>query len=334
LTRQPSNADRNLDVLRALAVLAVLVFHSLVPFGAPNSLPGLGHFGVLIFFVHTARVLMASMERGQGAGWVRRFYVQRFFRIYPLAVACVAAALVFRIPGSTTRLFVTPPAAVIVANFALVQNFWTHLNSIVAPMWSLPFEVQMYVLLPLIFVTVRKGGRKAAWALVAASFVVALADLYVPHAGPGLLRFFPCFMAGVLAYTTNATPLLWWWTWPGAIAALYFVFAGLGAGADWIICLALGMMLPFFREAPEGVLSRAAHLVARYSYGIYLSHMPLLWLCFRRLHAGRAAQIAIFLSLIVIVPVALYHLLEYPLIRFGRGPVKAPRATTARAPGH
>ena len=71
--------NTNLNILRAIAVLAVLLYHCLQRFGI--ELFSMGRFGVLIFFVHTALVLMMSLERLGGDRMVTRFYTQRFFRI-------------------------------------------------------------------------------------------------------------------------------------------------------------------------------------------------------------------------------------------------------------
>jgi hypothetical protein len=45
-------------------------------------------------------------------------------------------------------------------------------------------------------------------------------------------------------------------------------------------CLTLEVFIPRFKDFQNGVLSRLANLIARYSFGIYLSHMPLRWFCF------------------------------------------------------
>ena len=60
-TRLP---ERGLDVLRAFAVLCVLFDHSVeIVTGPLPWLSRIGLTGVLIFFVHTSLVLMASLER-------------------------------------------------------------------------------------------------------------------------------------------------------------------------------------------------------------------------------------------------------------------------------
>lgn len=101
--------------------------------------------------------------------------------------------------------------------------------------------------------------------------------------------------------------------------------------AGWTICLSLRWSVPLFREMPGGLLSGAAHFISKYSYGIYLSHMPLLWLCLFKFRGICTLQRwLLFAVLACAAPVALYHLLEHPLIRIGKRlarltPVPAPR---------
>jgi peptidoglycan/LPS O-acetylase OafA/YrhL len=79
-----------------------------------------------------------------------------------------------------------------------------------------------------------------------------------------------------------------------------------------------GASIPFFHEMPDGFFSRGSFLIAKYSYGIYLSHLPLLWLCFRRLHTSLAMSCLLFSVLATLVPFLLYHLIEDPAIQLGR----------------
>src|SRR4051812_41143854 len=93
----------NLDILRAVAVLAVVVSHALIlttPNPAPDALFNLGHVGVLIFFVHTSYVLMLSLERQSQKAPDRlwsRFMIRRVFRIYPLSIVGVFVTVGFSI---------------------------------------------------------------------------------------------------------------------------------------------------------------------------------------------------------------------------------------------
>jgi peptidoglycan/LPS O-acetylase OafA/YrhL len=81
-------SSSNFDILRAIAVGAMLLAHVFRFFGnehlGPLSAWELGMSGVLMFFVHTALVLMMSMERMSLANLtdVPAFYVRRAARIY------------------------------------------------------------------------------------------------------------------------------------------------------------------------------------------------------------------------------------------------------------
>src|SRR2546427_2237107 len=48
------------------------------------------------------------------------------------------------------------------------------------------------------------------------------------------------------------------------------------------LCLLAGLALPHFRELRHGWGRRAAHELAKYSYGTYLTHVFALWFAFVR----------------------------------------------------
>jgi peptidoglycan/LPS O-acetylase OafA/YrhL len=61
-----------------------------------------------------------------------------------------------------------------------------------------------------------------------------------------------------------------------------------------------------------------AQQVAKYSYGIYLAHTPLIWLIFRQLSwLPIAAQWMLFLTSLATVSMACFFLIEAPCIRLG-----------------
>jgi peptidoglycan/LPS O-acetylase OafA/YrhL len=101
----PEGQYRNLDVLRAIAVSDVFVYHAmLMSHPAERSvriLDGLGRFGVILFFFQTSFVLMQSLEslNPDSSRWALRFYVRRVFRIYPLAIVVIVCALVLSTPS-------------------------------------------------------------------------------------------------------------------------------------------------------------------------------------------------------------------------------------------
>src|SRR5579859_4255862 len=197
----------NLDFLRAIAVLSVYFAHVLDTLGLADLRPSarpdlgwfLGRFGVLIFFVHTSLVLMLSLERLELAGrpLFASFYVRRFFRIYPLSMACVAIVVLFHLPGPLVPWF-HPDRVAIVANFLLCTNLF-HRWDVMSVLWTLPLEVQMYVLLPVAYLI----GKKYRMRGVALVWLGAAVASYMPSHVTGrfmLAPYDPCFMAGVASY--------------------------------------------------------------------------------------------------------------------------------------
>jgi peptidoglycan/LPS O-acetylase OafA/YrhL len=179
----------------------------------------------------------------------------------------------------------------------------------------------MYLFLPAIFFFLTRYGRKSVWFLIEASVVLAVADIVLFPNHVWVAEFFPCFMGGVLAFTLmNHTPLLPHFLWPISLGVMTAaaVLLGLSAPVEWGTCLLIGASIPLFRELPKGIFSRACFFIAKYSYGIYLSHIPLLWLCFGYIHAPASFRWLLFSSLGIATPLALYHLVEAPAIRFGR----------------
>jgi peptidoglycan/LPS O-acetylase OafA/YrhL len=335
MTRLPT---RNLDVLRAIAVSCVVGDHVLQRFTdqvGPLTVWALGRTGVLLFFVHTALVLMSSLERqGQSEGWVGAFYIRRAFRIYPLAMVCVLAYLVVHIPASVrSTVHPTPfaPLALgdVARNLALVQNlFDTPLP--INVLWSLPIEVQMYLVLPLCYLVARRG---TAWVLVLAGGAAGL--WYVSHAvhPPGFWRltvvnFAPCFLAGVLAYALlrrGHQPLLPGWSWPPLLFAVAIgLTVTLNPGDEnppmnWLVCLAVGVLIPIVRDLPASWLTRSAKIVCDYSYGIYLTHVAALWIAVVACRSlPGATKPFIFVALTSMFALVAYHVIEQPGIAIGK----------------
>jgi peptidoglycan/LPS O-acetylase OafA/YrhL len=161
VTRLP---QRNLDVLRACAVLGVLANHLDVAVNDPSMTRQwianwLGRAGVLAFFVHTSLVLMSSLERQSGGAVA--FYIRRALRIYPLAMFAVLAVRLFHITPWIPQIgrqahFTLASWKAVGANMLLVQNL-VGVRDITSVLWTLPIEVQMYLVLPACYVLATRG---------------------------------------------------------------------------------------------------------------------------------------------------------------------------------
>lgn len=342
-TRLP---ERNLDVLRAIAVLCVLVDHVL--WACNRTLPfvtdwELGRIGVLLFFVHTSLVLMSSMERsGSGRHWVRDFYIRRAFRIYPLAIAAVLATVLFHIPSAVPADFIPPLPRTIASNLLLIQNVSGD-RSVMGPLWTLPIEVQMYVVLPMLYLL----ARKSIYHVLAAMCFAAIAGFAVQYVNvPGLWRlsvgiFAPCFVSGVLAFALlRATPRfkLPAWTWaPLLVTAvtLFIIFGPTPTRPEpgWLFCIFVGVAIPFVRELSDSRLTHIAKTVCTYSYGVYLLLNPAIWIGFVVFAARPVAVQWVALTVaLVALPWGAYTLIEHPGIVTGRRLVGTNRSLASSTP--
>jgi peptidoglycan/LPS O-acetylase OafA/YrhL len=347
----------NLDLLRTVAVSLVFADH-LAQTMKIRGLGDIGHLGVLIFFVHTSLVLMLSMGRFGLSGFrlYSAFLVRRVFRIYPLSILTVLAVAACRIPAASwAGAFEWIGWPSFFSNIFLAQNL-THSESILSVLWSLPFEMQMYLVLPVLYLLLsRFPSLRFAFLIWLLAVAIAWAEWAFQHGNADmnflLTRYVPCFLAGVFAWRIMATPVR---RLPAVLWILFLLLLVVGYRAvdalrvygpaafdaihgavrtdhkiwwphsfdlvrDWVFCAATGIVLPFFRGIRIGWLNGLSRRVALYSYGIYVAHVPAMWLCFDLLHTGSLLVGALFsIVLTAALAILLYHLLEHPAILLGK----------------
>lgn len=326
----------NLDILRSFAVCTVLIDH-LVP--TLEALAGfhnhavllftaqIGHAGVLAFFVHTSLVLMYSLERMYHTQdhVTLKFYVRRFFRIYPLAIFCILMALALHIPSAVWRKpdVITP--GVIFSNLILMQNL-IFKKDILTPLWSLPYEVQMYLVLPGLFLIAckKKGATYLGGLIVLFSLAGTLLSFRTGHLN--MAAYIPCFLSGVLCYSLRNRikpfiPSIFWIPFVVVMITLFCLTNMRGEPVFWIgwlYSVILGLAINTFKDSSIHPVNWAANKMALYSYGVYLLHVPVLYLLFVKLHMTNLIVTPIlFFILTVGASVITYHLLEHPAINLG-----------------
>ena len=174
----------HIDGLRAIAVLAVIVFHL-----DPAWLPG-GFTGVDVFFVISGFVVSASVHRlpplSLGASMLR-FYARRIRRIAPALVTCLlatAVASVLFIPESWLSEASDKTGLMAFFGFsnwvlAAVGNDYFAPKAEFNPYthtWSLGVEEQFYLLFPLLFLAWARGAR-GRWLSLGLFALVSAASL-------------------------------------------------------------------------------------------------------------------------------------------------------------
>ena len=338
---KPAHVDE-LDGLRAIAVLTVLVFHTRIALSY-------GWLGVELFFVLSGylitSILLRSrspMERRGGwwEGYTKPFYIRRTLRIFPLAYAALFVIFVL-LPALGWR-----PAV----PFGQQVWYWLYLNnwyiwSAYVPIagmghfWSLAVEEQFYLGWPwVVLLAPRKHLARVALFLATTPMLLRLLLVLVPifpgkMRGPDTVRITPLRMDGLMI---------------GALLALLAVgglaqwkpharWVGLIAGAG---CFALtflpGSSVAFVLITPTFTVTVAATLlliltsrdsavcgllrtrwltaIGKISYGIYVVHLPIIAV-FQERGWAPARILAVSLPATLIVAAVSWFCLERPFLR-------------------
>ncbi|NOK14936.1 acyltransferase [Corallococcus exercitus] len=344
--RAPSRPSRRdgLDVLRAVAILAVLAFHA--PSHARDALPGWvrsgfahGWVGVDLFFVLSGyligRQVFGPEEPGGVGANLRVFWTKRWMRTLPLYFLVLAAYALKPWTFGTPFVGGGWHYALFLQNFTVPRDF--------EQSWSLCVEEHFYLLLPL--AAFGLGGRRwpaFAWLLPAGlslllRFVVraTLPEGLEPSEAWVRLQW-PTFQhldglcAGVFLAKTADT----WRRWPtrpralcGALG-LAIVGAMLGAfgsrldgpGGVWIISgLTVGFsgLLVAMESVQLPPLARGpVYQVSALSYGAYLWFGPVVRVFERRLLAAPPVLVlGAFLAVTLALSWVTYRAVEQPCLR-------------------
>lgn len=348
-----------IDGLRALAVLAVLIYHL---HGA--WLPG-GFVGVDVFFVISGFVVSASVANFESRNPLRffaYFYARRIKRIFPALIVCLL------VTAYTTALFVPSSwlsdvnqkvglsAFFGLSNFLLAQNGRTYFGPTTefnpyTHTWSLAVEEQFYVVFPLLFMA-WLWGRKARYVSIALFAAGTLASLVFAHwqsvANPTDAYFlspsrFWELAAGVLLFQLTQQKALvahppadrkrGWFGLASLLLLLYGLAFSSPAGFPFPGALpavlgTLGVIYCMHRHESlhrlHAVLGHASLVsVGRISYSLYLWHWPVFvlfrWTVGLEAPLMRLAAVA----LAFLLAIASYRLIENP-IRHARALRRAP----------
>jgi peptidoglycan/LPS O-acetylase OafA/YrhL len=215
-----------LDVLRALAIVLVLLRHAIVPWSQSGMLMRpmqflfrLGWTGVDLFFVLSGFLiggLLFKEIRTTGRLDIRRFLIRRGFKIWPayfVLVGFVFFQLALSKGGTFWGAFKD-----ILPNLLHLQNY---LGTRIGITWSLAVEEHFYLVLPLVLLAVTAGWRNVksipaipviALLLIVACNVMRVAfnwnkpfDLYT-HQYATHLRIDGLFFGVMLAYVHHFHP--------------------------------------------------------------------------------------------------------------------------------
>ena len=329
----------DIDGLRAVAVLIVLLYHAGLGF------PG-GFIGVDVFFVISGYLITGIILREMEAGTftLRGFWLRRIRRIAP-AAAVVSTAVLLAGQGMLLPRPLTGLAESAVAHQLLMANvyFWQQGGYFDGPAelkpllhtWSLAVEEQFYLVFPLVCVAAWRLGRKGLFRVLALTAIASLASsLYLAERSPSANfywlppRAWELLVGALLAFTS-----------PGAVPARLRPILGSLGLAGILICACLyssSLEFPGLTALPPTLAAvavlqagriqpplagrllavRPLRMIGSASYSVYLWHWPLL--AFLRHGLGRSLPLGVRLGVVVaslILGFISWQLVEEPIRR-------------------
>jgi peptidoglycan/LPS O-acetylase OafA/YrhL len=332
----------DIDGLRALAVIAVILFHSGVP-----GFDG-GYVGVDVFFVISGYLITQLLEESREESARRTlatFYVRRMRRILPALLAtCLATAIAgvalftpHELVNLGKYLAATP---VLLSNVATWSEWGGYFQPDVrqlplAHLWSISVEEQFYLIYPLLLIAINRYRlpHRRLTLVVLASVSLAIC-IWVSHYKPGANYFFAPTRAWELllgaTLAIGGTPRI-----GRRIVAEGLAVAGLlgiaivvhlytaetlyPGTAAMLPCLATAALLATGSSRQPTLVNRMLSwpplvFVGLISYALYLWHQPLLaFVSYYRVAPLTPAATALPLAATLLLAAASWRLIERPV---------------------
>jgi len=342
--RKPATRVAELDGLRGIAILLVVVFH-FTPTSGPLYLLAhvfqIGWAGVDLFFVLSGYLITGILLDSAGRPhYYRNFLVRRSLRIFPLYYACflLYAFLTFypspihwhdylHTGNSVWYLFY-------VGNFdVFLRNAWPG-AAILTPLWSLQVEEQFYWSFPFIVASVR---RQTLATILTASVIAALLirialAIALPSNLVGAYVLMPCrmdalAMGGLVAVAFREEPewlksprIAWLTVLSAAVFLAVCIFFN---ETPWSAAMRIlgytaldlaftGVLILLIGSRRQGLVRlcrlRTLTWLGTISYGLYLLHIPALTVVDRwlapALHLTPRGSAAFFVSFALAIAAA------------------------------
>jgi len=324
-----------IDGLRAIAVLAVIVYHF-----NQRLLPS-GFLGVDIFFVISGYVITRSLDQQMAlplTDLLRQFYTRRIRRLVPALALCVAVSgllicLFNPFPGISIK---TGMAALFgLSNLYLLRASRDYFApsaelNVFTNTWSLGVEEQFYLLYPILFQTIGRRARGLFSVLIGLLSIASLL-LYIwlntRHATLAFFlmpaRFWELGAGALLHLERERVRRLLGWLNPLPVAlVLIGILRFPLLAVEWrtIACVLLSVLLigrlAVADDRPSMIRqflsNRRMVYLGLISYSLYLWHWTILTIS--RWTVGVDMQTAPFQVLLMLgLAMLSYHLVERPL---------------------
>ncbi len=339
-----------LDGIRAIAVIAIIIFHL-----NPKWLPG-GFLGVDTFFVisgYLIAMLLINEYEKTGTINILQFWIRRMKRLFPPVLFMILIVIQYIIFFDQSLLYQLKKD--VIAALLYISNWWyifdglSYFESFEARplehLWSLAIEEQFYLLFPLILILMlNKWSKKNILLLffvVSILSAILMSTLYDPAANVSRIYFgtdtrLQTLLLGVMcAFIWPAFKLkrdaprilvviIDFLGFIGLIVLMYSIYklsehsAFLFNGGFYVLGI-FTLLIIMAAVHPSSIMSRLLGIkpltvIGKYSYSLYLWHYPVIVLMQKHFVQGQV-PIYIHISsviLTIVLAVFSYKLIERP----------------------
>lgn len=293
LGKQNLKFREDINALRALSVIGVIVFHF-----EPHWLPG-GFIGVDVFFVISGFLMTNIILSGltDNTFSLIRFYIARANRIIPaLAVVCVFILLlgVFVLTPFDNEILSQHVSSSILflsnINYANEAGYFDSASKEkwLLHTWSLSVEWQFYIVFPVIILTVKRLACDAKFAVKIMFATSLVYCIYLSNKDPNS-AYFSLFsrawemLLGSLAYfytlekSNKKTILLHRLGLVIIVLSMVFVDENLTWPSFVTLIPTLGAFIIIISNENSGLMinNKFTQRIGLYSYSLYLWHWPI-----------------------------------------------------------
>ncbi len=325
-----------IDSLRGIAVILVLFVHTGFFFDM-NLFPNYfrliqtnGASGVQLFFILSALTLFMSYEHRVKFenNSVRNFFIRRFFRIAPLYYIMLIVGLFYF--GLGERYWLGDLKEVSVLNIISHFTFWSglnpyYMNSIIGVEWSIGVEMLFYLLIPIMFNTIKSINASLKLFLISVLLVLVFNSLlsrmdvigsevlwhsYLYYSLP---YQFPVFVLGIILYFIIAKKD---YNFDKYFIFFCFVLFILGLKIEILRVYSISMILSLFvilvsKFNVKWIVNKALVFIGKISYSIYLTHIFCVNIILEYFKPSIANQTVIWFFLYFLVLLIVTSLISY-----------------------
>lgn len=326
----------DIQLLRAFAVIVVVLYHLQVPFF------GKGFLGVDVFFVISGFLMAVLYKQGQPIEFMKRRIRRLLPPYFAVLITTLLVGLILLMPNELSQLI---NQSVYSLFFAANIGFWSE-NSYFSSsgfkpllhLWSLGVEVQYYLFVPLLMWVFRKY-KLSIFVIGLGSLASCILMLYISPKTSFFMMPFRVweFLIGAVAaiYLTdkgnvrNASK-----RWIGLLGAAALVsiqflpvngqhlgfISGHPGFSSLLTCLATLVIITYGlpTKTTNSNLVKPFVYIGKISYSIYLVHFPIIVFYFYEpfsgtiLSEGSVYDTTLLLILIAALSLACYYLVEKP----------------------